>query len=280
MDTNQGSSDLITQIDAMKAELAALREQQATAQTTNELLQQLVEKIDGSKGSKIWVDKPDKFNGKIGEGVNNWLNGWELWFEHREKQDGKRDDPRLKIETAMQSATEKVKGAMARHERDHGRWTTWKQFKKDMRAKYTSTDSEYARFAKLTKIQQRKGESVESYYQRFSEELDNQKCDDDDSETEIATTAAESQKVKSEHNNMFVHGLHDTIKPSFLRLPAIADGYQKKDLYELRQLATRVEESISPFTESLFKSELFAGVKSKGNGYSNSKQVQEILQES
>src|SRR5947199_864379 len=43
---------------------------------------------------------------------------------------------------------------------------------------------------------------------------------------------------------MFVDNLHAAIKPAFLRLPEVKD-FQKRPLYELRELATRVEESVS-----------------------------------
>ena len=69
---------------------------------SNILLEQLVQKLDSGKGKKIWVDKSDKFDGKIGDTVENWLKGWELWFKHREKQDGEIDE-RTKIETAIQN---------------------------------------------------------------------------------------------------------------------------------------------------------------------------------
>ena len=81
-------------------ELAELRQQQSSAQTTNNLLEQLVQKLDSNKGKKIWIDKPDKFDRKIGDTVENWLKGWELWFKHREKQDGKVEE-RMKVEIAI-----------------------------------------------------------------------------------------------------------------------------------------------------------------------------------
>jgi len=92
--------DLAAEVEQMRAQLAELRQQQANAQTTNTLLEQLVQKLDSGKGKKIWVDKPEKFDGKIGDTVENWLKGWELWFKHREQQDGEVDE-RTKIDTAM-----------------------------------------------------------------------------------------------------------------------------------------------------------------------------------
>ena len=113
--------DLAAEMEQMRTQLAELRQQQTNAQTTNTLLKELVQKLDSGKGKKIWVDKPEKFDGKIGDTVENWLKGWELWFKHREKQDGAVEE-RTKIETAIQSTVEKVKTALARHEREHGEW--------------------------------------------------------------------------------------------------------------------------------------------------------------
>ena len=129
--------DYAAEMEQLRVQLAELRQQQENAQTTNNLLEQLVQKLDGGKKGKIWVDKPERFNGKIGDSVENWLNGWELWFKHREKQHGPEDE-RTKIETAMQCTTATVRSALARHERENGQWTTWDNFKRYMKAKYTS----------------------------------------------------------------------------------------------------------------------------------------------
>ena len=133
-------ADLAAEMEQLRAQLAELHQQQTNAQTTNTLLEQLVQNLNTGKKSKIWVDKPERFNGKIGDSVENWLNGWELWFKHREKQDGPEEE-RTKIETAMQCTTATVRSALAKHERENGQWTTWDSFQKYMKAKYTSTDS-------------------------------------------------------------------------------------------------------------------------------------------
>ena len=235
--------DISTEIERLRAELVELGQQQTTGQTMNALLEQLVQKLDISKGMKIWVDKPEKFNGKIGDTVENWLKGWELWFKHCEKQDGDVEE-RTKIETAMQCTVEKVKLALARHERENGEWKDWDSFKKDMKAKYTSTDSGFARYLKLKQIVQKDGETVESYYQRFDENIDRQK--EDEAITDDDGDGNSHKRINNQYNYMFVDNLHRSIKPGFLRLPEARD-FQKKDLYELRELATRVEESVSHF---------------------------------
>ena len=168
--------DYAAEMEKLKAQLAELQQQQTNVQT-NTLLEQLVQKLDGGKG-KIWVDKPERFNGKIGDSMENWLNGWELWFKHRERQDGPEDE-RTKIETVMQCTTATVRSALARHERENGQWTTWDNFKRYMKAKYTSTDSGFARYLKLKQVTQKDGETVESYYQRFDEHVSRQKEDDE-----------------------------------------------------------------------------------------------------
>ena len=81
-----------SEMEQLRAQLAELHQQQMNAQTTNTLLEQLVQNLNTRKKSKIWVDKPERFNGKIGNSVENWLNGWELWFKHREKQDGPEEE--------------------------------------------------------------------------------------------------------------------------------------------------------------------------------------------
>src|SRR5437667_2653386 len=233
-------ADLAAEMEQLRAQLAELHQQQTNAQTTNTLLEQLVQNLNTGKKSKIWVDKPERFNGKIGDSVENWLNGWELWFKHREKQDGPEEE-RTKIETAMQCTTATVRSALARHERENGQWTTWDSFQKYMKAKYTSTDSGFARYLKLKQVVQKDGETVESYYQRFDEHISRQKEDD---EAEAEAVADRNKKVNSHHNYMFVDNLNVAIKPAFLRLPEAKD-FQKRTLYELRGLATRVEESVS-----------------------------------
>src|SRR5437667_7675926 len=231
--------DYAAEMEQLRVQLAELRQQQTNAQTTNTLLEQLVQKLDGGKKSKIWVDKPERFNGKIGDSVENWLNGWELWFKHREKQDGPEEE-RTKIETAMQCTTATVRSALARHERENGQWTTWDSFQKYMKAKYTSTDSGFARYLKLKQVIQKDGETVESYYQRFDEHISRQKEDEDEAKAETNG----NKKVNSQYNYMFVDNLNGAIKPAFLRLPEVKD-FQTRTLYELREWATRVKESVS-----------------------------------
>jgi len=124
----------------------------------------------------------------------------------------------------MQNTTEKVKLALARHRPDKG-WTDWNDFKKHMKTKYMSTDSGFARYLKLKRVVQRDGETIESYYQRFDENIDRQKEDDDNGNCHC-----------KRNNYFFVENLHPTIKPRFLRLPEAKD-FQKLDLYEVRTLA-------------------------------------------
>src|SRR5437773_5031840 len=231
--------DLASEMEQLRAQLAELHQQQMNAQTTNSLLEQLVQNLNTGKKSKIWVDKPERFNGKIGDSVENWLNGWELWFKHREKQDGPEEE-RTKIETAMQCTTARVRSALARHEHENGQWTTWDNFEKCMKVKYTSPDSGFARYWKLKQVTQKDGETVESYYQRFDEHVSRQKEDEDEAEA----GAKGNKKVNSQHNYLFVDNLNVAIKSAFLRLPEARD-FQKRTLYELHELATRVEESVS-----------------------------------
>src|SRR5436190_4696509 len=156
----------------------------------------------------------------------------------KSRMDPKKREPRLKQQ--MQCTTATVRSSLARHEREGGPWTTWKSFQTYMRAKYTSTDSGFARYLKLKQVIQKDSETVESYYQRFDEHISRQKEDEDEAEAETNGI----KKVNSQYNYMFVDNLNGAIKPAFLRLPEAKD-FQQRTLYELRELATRVEESVS-----------------------------------
>ena len=262
--SSPSTPDIMARVAQMEAELARLRRppepqntnalleqlvqrldgsRDATAQATNEVLQQLVTKLDSGKGKKIWIDKPDKFDGKIGDKVENWLKGWELWFEHRENQDGAVEE-RTKIDTAMLGTMETVQSSLGRYERKHGKWTTWQDFKRYMKAKYTSTDSFYAGYLKLERVTQRDGETVDSYYERFTAILERQKFKETDAPADEADGNDERKEVNDYINCLFIKHILPTIRADFLRLPEAKD-FQWKDLHELRGLATRVEESIS-----------------------------------
>jgi len=105
-----------------------------------------------------------------------------------------------------------VKLALARYKRENGEWTDWNRFKKAMKAKYTSMDSGFARYLKLKKITQKNGETVESYYQRFEENIDRQK--EDEPLIDSKANGNGHKKVNNQYNYMFVDNLHASIKPS------------------------------------------------------------------
>jgi hypothetical protein len=164
---------------------------------------------------------------------------------------------------------EKVKITLTRHELENGEWKDWDGFKKDMKAKYTSTDSGFARYLKLKQIVQKDGETVESYYQRFDENIDRQKEDETttDGDDHSNDNGNGHKGINNQYNYMFVDNLHRSIKPGFFRLPEARGRFQKKDLYELRELATRVEESVSHFQAGYLGT---AKSTSKLNSHSNS----------
>jgi len=90
---------------------------------------------------------------------------------------------------------------------------------------------------------------------------------------DTAEETAGPKKGNDLHNFMFVDNLHPTIKPGFLRLPEARD-FHKRELYEVRELATRVEESVSHFKE-------FIGTKgSSSNSNSGSKPSTKKFQKS
>jgi hypothetical protein len=76
-------------------------------------------------------NKPTKFDGKIGDAVENWLEGWEMRFKHRKNQDGVMDK-RSKIEIAMQNTVAKVAISLARYGQERREWKTWANFKKQI----------------------------------------------------------------------------------------------------------------------------------------------------
>ena len=173
--------------------------------------------------------------------------------------------------------------SLVRHEREHGAWITWKDFKKDVQMKYISTNSTFARYLKLKWIVQKDGESVEFYYQYFDESIDRQKMDSTPvTGDDIAEETAGSKKGNDLHNFMFVDNLHSTIKPGFLRLPEARD-FHKRELYEIRELAIRVEESVSHFKEFIdikgSSSNSNSGSKSSTKKFQKSRDTDEISRE-
>jgi len=94
--------NITAEMEVMRTEIARLRQRE----TEGTLLEQLVQKLDGGKGQDVSIDKPDKFDGKIGDTVENWLNSWELWFDHREIPDGEAGE---KIKIDMQCKTQQRK---------------------------------------------------------------------------------------------------------------------------------------------------------------------------
>jgi len=134
----------------------------------------------------------------------------------------------------MQHMEGTVTLTLARHEKDHGEWTTWAAFRKDMRLKYTSADSDFARWQKLRAVKQKVNESVEEYYQRYDEGIDKLRLS-----MEVPQVGP-----NPDHNFTFVENLQPTIKGQFLCLPE-ARNVATMELHEIRGLAARCEESVS-----------------------------------
>jgi hypothetical protein len=84
----QAPLDLAAEMAKLRAELDEMQKQRQE-DTQTRLLEQIVQGLNNNK-KKSWFDKPAKFEGKIGDAVENWLKGWERWIKHRGKQENSR----------------------------------------------------------------------------------------------------------------------------------------------------------------------------------------------
>jgi hypothetical protein len=63
---------------------------------------------------KVYVDKPDKFDGKVGDYIETWIEQFETWFSHREHIEGMVEDPE-RIDTAIQTTAGDISHQLRRH---------------------------------------------------------------------------------------------------------------------------------------------------------------------
>src|ERR1700719_4640312 len=111
---------------------------------SNRLLQQtLLSRTNRTQ--RVYDSMPDKFDGKVGDFIEAWLEQFETWFRHREQVEGPVDD-RMRIETAMQNTKSNISVDLTRHESDYDQWMTWKTFSEHMKERYGSIESGYTRF--------------------------------------------------------------------------------------------------------------------------------------
>ena len=76
---------------------------------------------------KVYVSMPDKFDGKVGDFIEVWLEQFETWFHHQKQVEGP-VDPRTHIDTAIQNMKSNISIDLTRHEADYGQWMTWEAF--------------------------------------------------------------------------------------------------------------------------------------------------------
>jgi hypothetical protein len=119
--------------------------------------------VSTRRKGKVYVDKPEKFEGATGDEIKSWIRRWETYYGQRERQDGVIDD-RTKIESALQTTSQAVGNALMRQEDEYGEWATWDEFKGFMLSKYSSSASGIKRFEELIRMSQRTRETVNRYY--------------------------------------------------------------------------------------------------------------------
>jgi len=76
------------------------------------------------KTRRVYVPMPKTFNGKVGDYVENWLESFQVWFNHLEKAEDVEMDEHEKIDTAVQSCTENISHALRNHEARVHAWIT------------------------------------------------------------------------------------------------------------------------------------------------------------
>jgi len=115
---------------------------------------------------RVYVPMPEKFDGKVGDFIEAWLEQFETWFRHREQVEGTVGN-RTRIETAIQNTKSDISLDLTRHEADYGQWMTWEAFSEHMKEAYGSTESGYTRFMRLRIMTQGEKDSVNAYYGRY-----------------------------------------------------------------------------------------------------------------
>ena len=198
---------------------------------SNRLLQQAFLERDSHHKRKVYVPMPDKFNGKIGDFIEAWLEQFEIWFRHRTLVEGPINE-RECIETAILDTDLDVSTELRQYESDYGKWSTWKDFADYMKEAYSSPESGYTRFMRLRVMTQGNTESVIAYYGRFRRTLNRQK------------KTMKHPDDKHIYNFMFIAGLRPSINAEVLRLP---ESLKMEDMKfnEVLELAKRGEQTIN-----------------------------------
>ena len=89
--------------------------------------QQLLQRNSAAK-KKIWVTKPDKFDEKIGDYILTWLDAFNKFFEHRERNENDVVDDRERIDIAVNTINSNLNMKLVNYEKEFGQFDSWKTF--------------------------------------------------------------------------------------------------------------------------------------------------------
>ena len=172
---------------------------------------------------------PDKFDGKVGDFVDSWLEQFQTWFAHREKVEGP-VDTRTRIETAIQNTRGDISLLLTKHEADYAEFPTWESFAQFMRSSYGSKECGFDRYIRLRYMTQGDNETVDAYYAKFYKAFSRQK---------------KWMKTPDDnfiYNYMFLDGLKDAVLQELLRLPE-SGTMEEASLQTILLLAKRAEQT-------------------------------------
>jgi hypothetical protein len=122
---------------------------------------------------KVYIDKPDKFDGKVGDYIEDWLEQFETWFGYHEQVKGELENAH-KIDTAIQTTAGDIGYQLSRYQGDYSYWEFWEAFAKHMRDTYGSKVLGFVKYICLKLTQQNK-DSVDVFYSCFRRILEQQK---------------------------------------------------------------------------------------------------------
>src|SRR5579859_2148362 len=183
------------------------------------------------KTRRVYVPMPKTFDGKVGDYVENWLESFQVWFNHREKAEDVEMDEREKIDTAIQSCTENISRALRNHEARVHAWMTWDEFATHMRTTYSWKETVFQRYLNFTGLTQGEKETVDAFYARFTTAKTRQ--------TKYIV-AAEDEFM---YTYMFMEQLRPEIMAEILRLPESKDS-DTLGLQGILELAKRAEQTV------------------------------------
>ena len=182
-----------------------------------------------TRRKKVYVPMPDKFDGKVGDFVDSWLEQFQTWFAHCEKVEGP-VDTRTRIETAIQNTRGDISLLLTKHEADYAEFPTWESFAQFMRSSYGSKESGFDRYIRLRYMTQGDNETVDAYYAKFYKAFSRQK---------------KWMKTPDDnfiYNYMFLDGLKDAVLQELLRLPE-SGTMEEASLQTILLLAKRAEQT-------------------------------------